>query len=83
MRFLSAKSVRDGRKAMIFVVVVLMPLAAVAVGGAGWIGRAMVSQGLLEPSSSKEIFIAVSQALCAPGFYGLVVAAVIAVRWIL
>jgi len=78
MRFLSAKSVRDGKKAMLFVVVVLMPLAAIAVGGAGWIGRAMVSQGLLEESSSREIFIAVSQALCGPGFYGLVVAAVVA-----
>lgn len=43
MRFLSARSVRDGRKAMLFTVLVLMPIAAVAVTGAGWVGRAMVT----------------------------------------
>ncbi len=48
MRFLSVKSVRDGRKAMLATVVVLMPLAAAAVSGAGWVGRSMNTLGLLE-----------------------------------
>lgn len=45
MRFLSARSVRDGRKAMLVVVIVMMPLAAVAVSNAGWVGRALVESG--------------------------------------
>lgn len=43
MRFLSARSVREGRRAMFFTVMVLMPIAAVAVTGAGWVGRAMAT----------------------------------------
>ena len=38
MRFLCARSVDEGRKAMLFVVVLMMPLAAIAVSGAGWVG---------------------------------------------
>ncbi|MBL6990586.1 MAG: sodium:solute symporter family protein [Bacteriovoracaceae bacterium] len=78
MRFLSAKSVTEGRKSMLFVVAVLMPIAAIAVGGAGWVGTAMVKHSLLPVGSSKEIFIRVAQVICSPGVYGLVVAAVIA-----
>ncbi len=54
MRVLCAKSVRDGGKAMLFTAVVLMPLAAMAVGGAGWIGRSMVSAGLLPLETSAR-----------------------------
>ena len=77
MRFLSARSVADGRKAMIFVAIILMPLAAIAVGGAGWAGTLMVSEGRLavEP---RDIFIAVSRVVTQPGIYGLVVAAMVA-----
>ena len=80
MRFLSARSVADGRKAMIFVAIVLLPIAAVSVGGAGWVGRVLVSKGDLPLSdeSARDIFIIVSQALTQPGVYGLVIAAVIA-----
>ena len=80
MRFLSAKSVRDGRKAMLMVVVVLMPLAALAVCGAGWAGRAMVSSGLLEGGENfdEDIFVTVARFVCGPGIFGLVIAAVIA-----
>ena len=46
MRFLSAKSVRDGRKAMLLTVVLIMPIAAVAVTGAGWVGRSMATHGM-------------------------------------
>lgn len=46
MRFLSAKSVADGRKAMLVVVVVLMPLAAIAVSVPGLVGRSMVSHDI-------------------------------------
>ncbi len=80
MRFLSARSVREGRKAMLFVVVVLMPLLAIAVGGAGWVGRAMVSQGRLADDGvlSEQIFVVVADIVSRPGVFGLVIAAVIA-----
>ncbi len=81
MRFLSAKSVRDGRRAMLLVVAVLMPLAAVAVCGAGWVGRAMVSTDLLQPEGeafSQDIFVTVARLVCGPGLFGLVIAAMIA-----
>ncbi len=52
MRFLSVRSVREARWAMIVVVLVMMPLAAVAVGGAGWVGRAMITRGLLDPDEA-------------------------------
>jgi SSS family solute:Na+ symporter len=79
MRFLSAKSVADGRKAMLFTAAFLMPLAAVAVGGAGWVGRAMVTQGLLPAdTSARDVFVTVARAVCTPGIFGFVVAAMIA-----
>lgn len=49
MRFLSVRSVGEARLAMIVVVLIFMPLAAVAVGGAGWLGRTMVTSGQLNP----------------------------------
>ncbi|MHC4422090.1 MAG: sodium:solute symporter family protein [Planctomycetota bacterium] len=78
MRFLSARSVREGRRAMLVIVLVLMPLLAVAVSGAGWIGRSMVSRGQIDPTTSDQIFIAVTRLVTGPGLFGLVVAAVIA-----
>ncbi|MHC4994357.1 MAG: sodium:solute symporter family protein [Planctomycetota bacterium] len=79
MRFLSAKSVRDARRAMLFVVLILMPLAAVAVCGAGWVGRAMVTHGdLPADTNSKDIFVEVARLVCSPGIFGLVIAAMIA-----
>jgi solute:Na+ symporter, SSS family len=60
MRFLSARSVNDGRKAMCVVVMVLMPLAALAVSNAGWLGRALVAQGKLPSDIGGEnIFMTV------------------------
>ncbi len=79
MRFLSAKSVRDGQRAMIFTAVVLMPLAAAAVGGGGWVGRVMVDQGLLPAdTSARDVFVTVARAVSRPGVFGFVVAAMIA-----
>lgn len=98
MRFLSARSVRDGRKAMLAVVIVMMPLAAISVSNAGWIGRALVEKGEMNPVEmgyedvvdeqgnvqisaedqlSKNIFVEVSNRVCPPGFFGLVIAAVV------
>ena len=65
---------------MLFTVVVLMPLAAVAVSGAGWIGRSLVSQGVLlgQDIDGKDVFVRVVERVCAPGLFGFVMAALLA-----
>ncbi len=80
MRVLSVKSVADARKTMLFTVVVLMPIAAVAVSGAGWVARALVSQGVAlgQDSDGKDVFIRVVDHICAPGMFGFVMAALLA-----
>ena len=79
MRFLSARSVNTARRAGGFVLLVLMPLAAVSVAGAGWIGSAMTTGGELPPDTNpKDVFLVVADLLCGPGLFGLVVAAMLA-----
>lgn len=48
MRYLAVKSVNEGRKAALANVVFLLPLSAIVVSCAGWIGRAMVTKGAAE-----------------------------------
>ncbi len=79
MRFLAAKSVREGRKAAIFTVLLLMPLGAIAVSNAGWLGKAMVVTGLLPESvKATDIFVRVSELVAMPGVFGLIMAALTA-----
>ena len=63
---------------MIFVALILMPLAAISVGGAGWVGAALESQGLISEVQPRDIFITVSKFVTRPGVYGFVIAAVVA-----
>jgi len=79
MRFLSAKSVKDGKKAITFVLIALQVVAALAVAGAGWLGKAMAERGDLPVhSNANTIFVVVSSILCQPGVFGLVMAALTA-----
>ena len=41
MRFMAAKSVHDGRKAVVFNVLFLLPISTICVSNAGWIGRSI------------------------------------------
>jgi len=76
LRLLSARSVKDGRKALVAVFLVMMPLATLCVCGAGWIGRALVNAGLLPTNvDPKNIFVAVTHLLAGPGLFGLILAA--------
>jgi SSS family solute:Na+ symporter len=79
LRFLSLKSVKEIKKTFLSLVLVLMPLAAFAVSNAGWLGRAMVSQGVL-PSGvdANQIFVRVANTVCQPGMFGFVMAALTA-----
>jgi SSS family solute:Na+ symporter len=79
MRFLAVRSVREGRKAAGFTVLLLVPLAAIAVSAGGWLGPAMVKAGLVPAgTSSKDIFVAVAYSLAEPGVFGLILAALCA-----
>jgi SSS family solute:Na+ symporter len=79
MRFLSTRSLAEGRKAAVVILLVLMPLAAVAVSNAGWLGQAMTAAGLISaPADLDDIFVVVSNALCKPGVFGLILAALTA-----
>jgi len=80
MRFMSARSVDEGRKAIALVALVVMPLAAISVSGVGWIGRAMAEVGVtfqgteLATIDPDNIFVIVTNLLTAPGIFGLVMA---------
>jgi len=79
MRFLSARSVKDGKKAAIVTVLILMPISAIAVANAGWLGKAMETHNLLPPgTTAQDIFVVVANILCKPGVFGLVMAALTA-----
>lgn len=55
MRYLSVKSVDEGRKAALANVVFLLPLSAVVVGCAGWIGKAMLEKGAAQGQLPFEL----------------------------
>ncbi len=86
LRFLSARSVEEGRKAIAAVILVLMPLTAIAVASAGWVGQSLAhivgpdGVALVDPAiDPKKVFIAVSKLLfTVPGTFGLVIAALMA-----
>jgi len=79
MRFLAVRSVREGRKAAGLTVLILVPLAAIAVSAGGWLGPAMVKTGLVPAgTSSRDIFVAVAHVLAEPGVFGLILAALCA-----
>jgi len=79
LRFLSARSAGTARKAAGWVILVLMPLTAIAVAGAGWVARAMLTSGELGADvEAKHAFVEVAEILCAPGMFGIVIAALLA-----
>ena len=43
MRFMAAKNVNEGRKAAAFNVLLILPISAIVVSNAGWIGRAIAN----------------------------------------
>ena len=77
MRFMSLKSVKEARKMSIFFILVLAPLAALAVSGAGWIAKALVMKGEMD-TGAGDAFVKVAHVLCAPGVFGFILAALTA-----
>ena len=81
MRFMSAKSLHEGRKAAAFNVLFMLPLSAIVVGNAGWIGKAltqMVPSQLNPNVNPDEVFIAVTHIIASKGVFGFVIAALTA-----
>ncbi len=79
MRFMSVKSPREGRKAILMVVLVFMPLTALAVSNAGWVGRSMVNLGILpDDVNPNKIFVEVANLIAVPGVFGFLMAALTA-----
>lgn len=79
MRFMAARSVEEGRKAAVAVMIILMPIAAVVVASGGWVGQAFVHAGILPPQEDPgRVFFVVGEMLALPGVFGLILAALVA-----
>ena len=81
MRFMAAKNVNEGRKAAAFNVLLVLPISAIVVSNAGWIGRA-IANGMpgivpmdLQPN---DVFVAVTNIVASPGVFGFIIAALCA-----
>lgn len=76
MRFLAAKSVNEGRKAILFNTLLFLPISMVVVSNAGWVAHAAVAMGLMEsPDSAAQAFVKLAAIVCMPGVFGFVLAA--------
>ncbi len=81
MRFMACKSVNEGRKAAAVNILFVLPISAIVVGNAGWLGKAIsvVSPNLVPPNTSPDqIFVVVANIVSHPGVFGFVMAALTA-----
>ncbi|MFQ6604951.1 MAG: sodium:solute symporter [Fidelibacterota bacterium] len=81
MRFMACRSVNEGRKAAAVNILVVLPISAIVVGNAGWLGKAisMADPGLVPPNTSPDqIFVVVANIVSHPGVFGFVMAALTA-----
>ncbi len=81
MRFLACRNVDEGRKAATVNILFILPISAIVVGNAGWIGKAIsvASPDVVSPNvSPDEIFVVVASIVTSPGVFGFVMAALTA-----
>ena len=81
MRFMAARSVNEGRKAAAFNVLLILPISAIVVSNAGWIGRAIANgmPGVLPLDlQPNDVFVAVTNIVASPGVFGFIIAALCA-----
>lgn len=81
MRFMATRSVDEGRKAAAFNILFMLPLSAIVVGNAGWIGKALsISDPTLVPpnTSPDQIFVVIANIVSSPGVFGFIMAALTA-----
>lgn len=81
MRFMSCKSVDEGRKAATFNILFMLPISAIVVGNAGWIGKAisLINPSVISPNTDPDaIFVVVANVISHPGVFGFIMAALTA-----
>ncbi len=81
MRFMACKSVNEGRKAAAFNILFMLPISAIVVGNAGWIGKAisLINPDVVSPNTDPDaIFVVVANVISHPGIFGFVMAALTA-----
>lgn len=81
MRFMATKSVDEGRKAAVFNVLFMLPLSAIVVANAGWIGKAIsvANPDTVSPNTNPDqIFVVVANLVAMPGVFGFIMAALTA-----
>ena len=81
MRFLACKNVNEGRKAAAVNILFILPLSAIVVGNAGWIGKAISisTPSIVSPDTSPDqIFVVVANIVASPGIFGFIMAALTA-----
>ena len=81
MRFLACRNVDEGRKAAAVNILFILPISAIVVGNAGWVGKAIsvASPDVVSPNvSPDEIFVVVASIVTSPGVFGFVMAALTA-----
>ena len=81
MRFMAARSVNDGRKAVAFNALCILPISAIVVSNAGWIGRAITNAvpGTLPVDMvANDVFVSVTNIISSPGVFGFIIAALCA-----
>lgn len=81
MRFMATRSVDEGRKAATFNILFMLPLSAIVVGNAGWIGKVLSIQSpdiVPVNTSPDEIFVVVANIVAMPGVFGFIMAALTA-----
>ncbi len=81
MRFMATRSVNEGRKAAAFNILFMLPISAIVVGNAGWIGKAisLADPSVVSPNTSPDqIFVVVASIVALPGVFGFIMAALTA-----
>jgi solute:Na+ symporter, SSS family len=91
MRYLTIKSVKEGRKAAFFNLLVTMPLSAIIVGGVGWIAKSLIVKqsiiggalegyDLLNITDTTQTFIMVCWVVIKqnPWIFGFIIAGLLA-----
>lgn len=81
MRFMATKSVDEGRKAATFNILFMLPISAIVVSNAGWIGKAvsLISPESVSPNTNPDqIFVVVANLVSHPGVFGFIMAALTA-----
>lgn len=81
MRFMATKSVNEGRKAAAFNILFMLPISAIVVGNAGWVGKAIsvIQPDVVPPNTSPDqIFVVVANIVSHPGVFGFIMAALTA-----